>query len=178
MRPRTRADFLNSSSWLPRPIASYQSGRYARPSAVGPLRRKNADPRKASPVPNSSVGPLAWRLATNADNLHPGQLLERSPPVTVVGYPVTAAGSPIRFGFPIKVGSPVAAVGSPLVVGFPITVGHPVTEVGVRTKYCICVAPDFWRNFYVKSEAHNNQHTKNEETDDTTTIVSWRSVMS
>ena len=28
-----------------------------------------------------------------------------------------------------------------------------------------------------ESEAYNNQHTKNEETDDTTTIVSWRFVM-
>jgi len=92
-----------------------------------------------------------------------GSLIAVSPLVTAVGSPVAAVGSPVIVGYLIAVGPPVAAVGSPVAVGSPIVVGppiavgsliavsHPVKEVGVRNLLLFYVAPDIWRNFYVKS---------------------------
>ena len=72
--------------------------------------------------------------------------------VSAVGSLVTEiVGSPVTVGPPIVVfGAPVAAVGAPIAFGLPIAVGHPVTEVGVRNLLLSYVAPDIWRNFYVK----------------------------
>merc|ERR1740136_369280 len=80
-------------------------------------------------------------------------------PVSAVGSPVTAVGSPVTeiVGSPVTVGpprvafgSPVAAVGSPIAVGSLVTFGPPVIQIGVCILLLFYVAPDIWRNFYVK----------------------------
>jgi len=79
-------------------------------------------------------------------------------PVSAVGYPiaagslVTLVGSPVTevVGSPVAGGSPVAAVGFPLAVSSPIAFGSPVIEIGVRNLLLSYVAPDIWRNVYVK----------------------------
>jgi len=78
---------------------------------------------------------------------------------SVVGSMVTVAGAPVAeiFGSAVTGGSPivafatpVAAVDSPIVVGLPVTFGPPVIEIGMSNVLLFYVAPDIWRNFYVK----------------------------
>jgi len=80
-------------------------------------------------------------------------------PVSAVGSPVTAVGSPVTeiVGSPVTVGppivafgSPVSAVGSPIAAGSPVTSGPPVIQIGVCNILLFYVAPDIWRNVYVK----------------------------
>jgi len=72
--------------------------------------------------------------------------------VTVVSSPVTeVVGSPVTVGPPIvALGTPIAAVGSPIIVSSPVTFGPPVIEIGICNILLFYVAPDIWRNFYVK----------------------------
>jgi len=74
-------------------------------------------------------------------------------PVTAVGSPVTEVVSSLVTVGPsiVAFGSPVAAVGSPIAVGSPVIFGPPVIYIGVCNLLLFYVAPDIWRNFYVKS---------------------------
>jgi len=61
-------------------------------------------------------------------------------------------GSPVAVGPPVVAfGSPVSAVGSPIAVGSSVPFGPPVIEIGVYDLLLSYVAPDIWRNVYVKS---------------------------
>merc|ERR1740136_502217 len=81
-----------------------------------------------------------------------GNPIAVGPPVTAAGSPVTEiVGSPVTVGPPIVAfGSPVSAVGSPIAAGSPVTSGPPVIQIGVCNILLFYVAPDIWRNGYVK----------------------------
>jgi len=72
--------------------------------------------------------------------------------ISAAGSPVTEiVGSPVTVGSLIVVfGASVAAVGSPIAVGSLVTFSPPVIEIGICNVLLFYVAPDIWRNFYVK----------------------------